>query len=454
MTSMLLQFVNFLRYRGFAVATSALQDAVIALEQVDLLDREQFLFALQGCFIKHSKDRQRFNTLFHRFFEDHTPLAFEQLDSVIKIQALEFARQLRDSEYDAGNILADYIQGDITGLLEFVEADESPVGVEGEPSDTSTAKSKRGKVLKALRATQNKGAEFAEASYQMTRDQREELSEFLRRRLQEARDLLEDKVSQNSVQAKLLPWERQRTISTIRFDQLTLKEHTQVKDAVEKLAQKLRDALTRRAKRAHRGSLDVKNTIRNSLRYGGIPFDFRRRVYRRKKGKIVALCDISMSVAFEAHLMLLLLYRLQNRFSKIRSFIFVRTSHEISYYFKENTLETAFEKAVKQHRIGLGRLTNYGIAFETFLEKYSGALDKDTTVIVLGDGENNWNDPKVEAFRQIAERVRRIIWLNPEEEKCWYSATNVIMKYQPYCDVIKECATLEQLTDFVGSLVV
>jgi len=67
-TSILLQFTNFLRYSGFPVATSSLHDAVIALGYVDLLDREQFLFALQGCFIKQKKDRPRFVRLFHRVF--------------------------------------------------------------------------------------------------------------------------------------------------------------------------------------------------------------------------------------------------------------------------------------------------------------------------------------------------------------------------------------------------
>jgi len=453
-TSLLLQFANFLRHNGFAVATSSLHDAVLALDDIELLDREQFRFALQGCFIQQSRDRERFLRLFHRFFEDRAPLEFEQLDSVVKLEALEFAGELRKETDPATRLLADYLEGDAEGLLDLIRREEGDDAEEGELSDRPSSKKKGEQVKKAIRTIREKGAVYTEASYQMTREQREALNEFLRRRLQEAQELFQERRPTRSAQEKLLPWERQRTISMIKFDRLTLKEHARVKEAVEKLAQKLKDALTRREKRARHGSLDIKNTIRNSLRYDGVPFDLRRRVHRRRKGKIVALCDISMSVAYEAHLMLLLLYRLQDRFSKIRSFIFVRSAHEISYYFKEHNLETAFEKAVTQHRIGLGQLTNYGIAFETFLEKYSTALDKETTLIVLGDGENNWNDPKAEAFRRMTERVRRTIWLNPEEEEFWYSATNVVMQYKPYCDDLRECATLEQLTDFVGSLVV
>ena len=456
MTTMMLQFASFLRYRGFTVATSALNDAITALEHIDLLDREQFYFALQGCFINRSEDRQLFKKLFHRFFEDRTPLEFEHLESATKRQVLQFAKQLRNQGGYADAVLADYIEGDITGLLNAVEADsdQPSMGSQRSQSDGSSAEQRRKMLLKTLGTLHDERVNFADVSYQMTRDQREVLSDFLRRRLQEAQDALEKRAPKRPVREHLLPWERQRSISTIAFDQLTNKERKQVKEAVEKLAQKLKDALTRRKKRARRGSLDIKNTIRGSLRYGGVPFDFKRRVHPRKKGKIVALCDISMSVAYQAHLMLLLLYRLQDRFSKIRSFVFVRDTFEISYYFKENSLESAVKKAVKHHGIGLGQLTNYGIAFETFFNKYSSALTKDTTLIILGDGENNRLDPKVDCLRQITEKVRRTIWLNTEEEKAWYNPTNVIMEYKPYCDELIECGTLEQLSDFVENLVI
>jgi len=453
---MMLQFASFLRYREFTVATSALNDAIAALLHIDLLDREQFYFALQGCLINKSEDRQLFNELFHRFFQDRTPLEFEHLQSGTEIQALEFAKQLRNEGGYANAVLADYIEGDVTGVLNAieVESDQPSTSPELRRSEGPSAEQKRKKLLKTLRTLYDKRVNFADASYQMTRDQREVLSEFLRRRLQEAQDLLEDRASKRPVRKHLLPWERQRAISTIAFDKLTNKEREQIKEAVEKLAQKLKDALTRQKKRARRGSLDIKNTIRSSLRYGGVPFDFRRRVHHRKKGKIVAICDISMSLAYQAHLMLRLLYRLQDRFSKIRSFVFVRDTYEISYYFKENSMESALRKAVRHHGIGLGQLTNYGIAFESFLAKYSSALSKDTTLIILSDGENNRYDPKVEYLRQITEKVRRTIWLNTKEEKEWYNQTNVIMKYKPYCDELIECGTLEQLSGFVENLVI
>ena len=61
---------------------------------------------------------------------------------------------------------------------------------------------------------------------------------------------------------------------------------------------------------------------------------------------------------------------------------------------------------------------------------------------------------KEEFFKDITEKVARTIWLNPEEERYWYTQTNVTLKYKPYCDELVECATLDQLSTFVRNLVI
>lgn len=456
MIAMMLQFSSFLRFKGLTVTTSSLLSAVDALRFVNPLDQQQFYYALQGCMITRPADRDRFRELFNRFFNDKTPLGFEQIDSTIKLQVEEFAQQLRQEGGIPSHILADYLEGDITGLTDMLADDGSTLLKKTEHLTLHDKKREenRKKILQKVSVLSDKIADFTAASYHLSKEKREALSNYLKKQLQAASDLLEQKPNKKSIHGNLMPWEKQRTVSTISFDKLTIKEHEKIKEAVEKLAQKLKDALTRQKKKARKGSIDIKNTIRSSMRYGGVPFSIKKRVPNRKKGKIVAICDISMSVAYAAHLMLLLLYRLQDRFTRIRSFIFVRNTYEISHYFKEHSLELALEKAVKQHHIGLGQLTNYGIAFKSFLDNYSSSLTKDTTLIILGDGQNNQNDPKTEYLKKMSEKVARTIWLNPEEERYWYTRTNVTPKYKPYCDDLVECATLDQLSDFVRNLVI
>jgi uncharacterized protein with von Willebrand factor type A (vWA) domain len=160
-----------------------------------------------------------------------------------------------------------------------------------------------------------------------------------------------------------------------------------------------------------------------------------------------------MSVAFAAQFMLLLLYRLQNRFSKIRSFVFIRNTFEISHFFTKYPLETALQKAVQKHNIGMGQLTNYGSAFKSFLGSYPNVINKDTTLIIMGDGLNNHNDTKVKYLKEMADKAARTIWLNPEEQKYWYTPSSAIPDYEPICTQMVECATIDQLSDFAKSLI-
>ena len=456
MISMMLQFSSFLRFKGITVPTSSLLNAIEATRHINPIDPQQFYFALQGCLVAKPEDRSTFRELFDRFFKDKTPLEFEQVDSSIKLQIDEFAKRIRMEGGIPNRVLADYLEGDVTQLLHMLN-DERGSRLRHSEEFHRLQKAKeqnRQKIVQKVSVLNDKIADFTAASYHLTREHRRVLGEYLKEQLQTAADLAKEKGRKRSIHGNLMPWEKQRTLSTISFDKLTIKEHEKIKEAVEKLAQKLKDALTRKRKRARKGHIDIKGTIRSSMRYGGTPFDIKRRIPTRKKGKIVAICDISMSVAYAAHLMLLLLYRLQYRFTRIRSFIFVRSTYEISHYFREHSLENGLEKAVKQHHIGLGQLTNYGIAFKTFLENYASSLTKDTTLIILGDGQNNQNDPKVEYLKRMSEKVARTIWLNPEEEMYWYTRTNIILQYKPYCDELVECATLEQLSEFVRNLVI
>ncbi|MCP4753344.1 MAG: VWA domain-containing protein, partial [Proteobacteria bacterium] len=440
MVGMMLQFASYMRFHDLPVSTTALHNAISALEWIDLLDRRQVYSALESCLVQNMGNREKFETVFHKFFEDKTPIEFEQEEVAFRLQVEEFAKKVRDDGDYVGKILGDYLEGDVLGLLENV-GDDSPFRIVYDEVASGLGMSKekvRQEILKRINTLVDSAVDFANVSMHMAKEKREALSDFLREHLEEAADLVKQKPLRKHARSHLLPWERKRAVSNICFDRLTLKEQETVKDEVERIAQKLKDALSRQKKKARRGHLDIKNTLRDSMKFGGIPFKVRTRTPSKKKGKIVAICDISMSVAYAAQFMLLLLYRLQYRFTKIRSFVFIRNTYEISDLFNRHPLETALQKAVKQHNIGMGQLTNYGRAFKTFLETYPGVITRDTTLIVLGDALNNHVDPQVEYFREMTEKALRTIWLNPEEEEYWYSSGSVIMDYKPFCTQVVE----------------
>lgn len=455
MVSMMLRFASYLRFNGLTVTTSALHNSIEALKWVDLMNVQQVYSALESCLVNQMMEREKFRTVFNKFFAGKTPFELEQESVAFKLQAQEFGKKLKEEEGYIGKILSDYLDGDITGVLDNLPTEDTYRLVYDEVASGVGMKREqaRDEILKKISELKDKANDYANVSFHLPREKREALADYLIEQLEAAALLLKDENPKKKQRDQLLPWEKQRAFSNISFGKLTIEEQEQVKNEVERIAQKLKDALSRQRKRARRGHLDIKNTIRNSMKFSGIPFDIKTRTPARKKGKIVALCDISMSVAYAAQFMLLLLYRLQNRFTRIRTFVFIRSTYEVSYLFNRHSLETALQKAVKQHHIGMGQLTNYGRSFKSFVENYSSALTKDTTLLILGDALNNYIDPEVKYFREMTEKVTRTYWLNPEEEKDWYSSGSAIIDYKPYCTKVVECATIDQLSDFARNLV-
>ena len=72
---------------------------------------------------------------------------------------------------------------------------------------------------------------------------------------------------------------------------------------------------------------------------------------------------------------------------------------------------------------------------------------------MLGDARNNYNDPQAWALRLMRERVKGIIWLNPEVQWGWGIGDSVMPLYAPSCDFVRECRTIGQLGEVVDNLV-
>ena len=93
---------------------------------------------------------------------------------------------------------------------------------------------------------------------------------------------------------------------------------------------------------------------------------------------------------------------------------------------------------------GMGS-TDYGQALID-LKRDSGAMiDRRTTIIMLGDGRSNYNDPRTELFREFSARAKRTIWLNPEPQAAWGTGDSEIPRYRPYCSSMNHVATLKDL---------
>ena len=75
----------------------------------------------------------------------------------------------------------------------------------------------------------------------------------------------------------------------------------------------------------------------------------------------------------------------------------------------------------------------------SFVDEHLAAVNRRTTVIVLGDARNNYNLPHERALREIRRRAKRLIWLNPESRGTWGFGDSEMERYSVHCNVVEEC---------------
>ncbi|HEX3367023.1 vWA domain-containing protein [Phenylobacterium sp.] len=215
---------------------------------------------------------------------------------------------------------------------------------------------------------------------------------------------------------------------------------------VKRMAKRLADRYSRRRHTANRGHLDVRKTLRKSMAHGGVPFEIEWKIKKVDKPSIVAICDVSKSVAAAAQFLLTFLYSLNEVVDRLDAFAFSGRLIPVNAILDDNGVEGAILKVLQT--IGFQQ-TDYGKALEDFVENHIDRVDRHTTVIILGDGRSNFADPRLDLMHLIQQRARAVIWLNPEPESYWGQGDSVMYRYQRFTHVAKQCNTLGQLERIV-----
>jgi uncharacterized protein with von Willebrand factor type A (vWA) domain len=151
--------------------------------------------------------------------------------------------------------------------------------------------------------------------------------------------------------------------------------------------------------------------------------------------------------------MLQFVYALQDLYSKVRSFIFVAEIGEVTQLFTEYDANQALDTALHGNLINVYAHSDFGRAFKSFHRDHLAAVNKRTTVIVLGDARNNYNLPHEWVMRDIQQRAKQVIWLNPENRMTWGFGDSEMDRYAPFCTIVEECRNLNQLYRVIDRLV-
>ena len=275
-------------------------------------------------------------------------------------------------------------------------------------------------------------------------------------RLANATDALRENVRDVVSQALLL-YGREETenlrneiLRNAPLARLERRQIEQMQALIRVIARRLRERYSKPRKRQRRGHLDMRRTIRRNAGWGGIPFLTTWKRRHRDKPKIVAICDVSGSVARVSDFFLLLIHSLHEVVSDVRSFAFSGHLIEVSDILDSMPPEQAMSEIMS--KVGFGS-SDYGSSFRDFEKGWLDAVTPKTTVIVLGDARNNNLDPRADILRRISERSKRLVWLNPEGRMAWGWGDSEMPRYATFCSVVRQCATAKQLERAVTDIV-
>jgi len=467
-----IEFTNLLRKSGIRVSVAEGIDTFQALDELSLEDREIFKDAMRAAMVKRGDEIATYDELFDLYwsgFYDSLRESFGSMSSEMGqmgIDLEDLLRQLAEmmGQMDAGDMnLSDLAKAlltqDLNQLEQMIRQAAEAAGAQrienmlqigffsrrtSEQMDLEGA----GQELEDLaRRLEEMGLSPEQA--QAMRELIRKLQETMRRSV---RNFVERELQQQN--HDYMEKFRKEMLTEKSFYHLTEEEIRKMREVVNRLAQRIKNILSIRRKRLKRGKLDLHTTLRRNMARGGIPFEVVFKQRRKERPKLVILCDVSSSVANVSRFMLQFMYSLQEAFTKIRCFVFVAELGEVTPVFQEKEITDAIEKALDGGDvINVYTRSNFGYAFHHFWKNFLSAVDNKTTVLVLGDARNNYNDPKAWCLRDIHNKAKNVVWLNPESPSAWGFGDSVMNRYLPYCDVVEECRNLRQLSKIVDQIV-
>jgi uncharacterized protein with von Willebrand factor type A (vWA) domain len=456
----IIEFSDLLRGNGVRVSFAESMDTFRALDLIGLRSRTVLRDTLRATLVKRASDFPTFDRLFDLYFAgmgdvmrqaeqatmeglDVTPEEYQRLLD-------ELAAWMREQGIEPSEVARALLQQDSGRLEQLLREAAANAGVQRIERGFQEGQYAHG--MQQALGFGDVARELQGMSEQLNGEgdqdpRRRQLARFVDRRLQELQELIRRFVRTELEKKDVSQQDaaRMQALAEKSFYYLSEDEMRRMKDAVTKLAQRLRNALAVRRRVARRGKLHVKDTIRKSLQYGGVPFKVHYDRRRRVKPQVIVLCDVSDSVRNVSRFMLQFVYSLQDLYSKVRSFIFVADIGEITKLFEENEIHQAIDQAIRGNVINVYAHSDFGRAFRLFHRDHLSAVTRHTTVIVLGDARNNYNVAHEWVLREIRQRAKQVIWLNPENRMTWGFGDSEMDRYRPYCDIVEECRNLNQL---------
>ncbi len=492
MDQRMIEFVNGLRAAGVRVSIAECQDAFNAATVMGISSQGDFRASLRTTLIKEATDQPIFEQLFPLYFgNDEPPMlninqelspeeqkmlqqALRALLEALRRQAEQGDQQpgqqgrspwQRDPQQPTSDMLNNLMQL-LQSLLQGQHLPQDRLEQMGEQSGLPQARRPYEQRAAARDMLRQLGMQLLEQLLHQLPDQLAQLGmsqqaiDQLMQDMQANRDALAEQIGRyvgaQIARQRTEEYQRQREegsdLMHRPFERLTEQEARQLREDLKRLVSQLRSRAALRRKRAQDGTLDAKRTLRANLRYGGVPLELKYKS-RHLKPKLLLVCDMSTSMRPVVSFFLRIIYELQDQVSSTHTFGFVGDLGNITEDFAEHPPEEALDIVLARPDLQPGYYsTDLGNSLNTLMQSFADTIDHRTTVIFVGDGRNNFRDPRLDLMEQIFRRSKRVIWLNPEHPAEWGHGDSDMLKYVPLSTAVHRVSTMAELTSAIDKL--
>jgi uncharacterized protein with von Willebrand factor type A (vWA) domain len=213
----------------------------------------------------------------------------------------------------------------------------------------------------------------------------------------------------------VLTWSNRELLQAKDFEQMSADELAQARREIGRLRLPIMQVATRRFVGDRHGSrIDLRRTLRQSLRGGSGAIDLARKERRLRHPPLVILCDISGSMSRYSRMLLLFMHAITNDRDRVHSFLFGTRLTNVTRQLRNRDIDLALARIGGLVQDWAGG-TRIGACLKEFNRVWSRrVLGQGAVVILISDGlDRDAGEGLAAEMERLHKSCRRLIWLNP-----------------------------------------
>jgi len=239
------------------------------------------------------------------------------------------------------------------------------------------------------------------------------------------------------------------------FAQMTAAEIAAAKDAIARLTLPLDEVRTRRLTQNRRGHLiDIRRTLRASMKAGGAVIDLKYLGPRVKEPPIVALLDISGSMSEYTRLFLHFLHAVTDARKRVTTFLFGTRLTNVTRAIRQRDPDEALA-ACSANVADWSGGTRIASSLHVFNKQWARrVLGQGAVVLLITDGlERDPDDTLAFEIDRLHRSCKRLIWLNPLLRFHAFEArAKGVQTMLPHVDELRPIHNLDSMKELVRAL--